>query len=193
MFLHLYVVTSLLSTKPCSVGTVADSADEETRDIYAHFGLSIYLAQCLEHGIANALAIADLIPRSVRERPSREKWYAAFDDFMGSKFQATLGRLTGELREIAPISPELETVLADALRKRNWLAHHYFRERAEAFVTKTGRTAMAQELQEAQELFLRADKLLYDELRPLRNRFGLTDETLEHWAADYEAKARSAE
>jgi hypothetical protein len=37
-----------------------DSDDEQTRDVFAHFGLAMYLAQTLEHGIVNALVILRL-------------------------------------------------------------------------------------------------------------------------------------
>ena len=32
--------------------------DEIVRDVYAHFGLALYSAQVLEHGLANAMAFA---------------------------------------------------------------------------------------------------------------------------------------
>ena len=37
-----------------------DYDDEQTRDVYAHYGLAMYLAQTLEHGIVNALVILRL-------------------------------------------------------------------------------------------------------------------------------------
>jgi len=30
-----------------------DNADEHVKTVYAHFGLALYLAQVLEHGLAN--------------------------------------------------------------------------------------------------------------------------------------------
>jgi len=35
---------------------------EHIKEVYAHFGLAIYLAQVLEHGIVNALVCADFVP-----------------------------------------------------------------------------------------------------------------------------------
>lgn len=183
----------LMAVVLSSVREVSASTEEETRDVYAHFGLALYLAQCLEHGLANALVAVDLVPRSARNRPSREKWFEDFDDFLGTKFRATLGRLIEDVRRVTPVSSELEATLGAALRCRNWLAHHYFRERAEAFVTKAGRAAMLLELREAQELFLKADQLLFDETRPIRERFGLTDEILAEWAARYASEVMSSE
>ena len=33
---------------------------DEIRDVYAHFGLALYLAQVLEHGIVNAMVAGRL-------------------------------------------------------------------------------------------------------------------------------------
>src|SRR5690554_5485570 len=97
-----------------TVGVVSDPTSEQTRDVYAHFGLAMYLAQCLEHGIANALVFADLIPKRAKHPSSREQWHGDFDAFMESKFQATLGRLVGQLREVASLDSQLEETLRQA-------------------------------------------------------------------------------
>ena len=43
-----------------------DPTDEHVKTVYAHYGLALYLAQCLEHGLANALVYVNLIPRRGR-------------------------------------------------------------------------------------------------------------------------------
>lgn len=50
-----------------------------------------------------------------------------------------------------------------AVKLRNFLAHHYFRQRSASFVTDDGRNRMVEELQAAREFF----KLVDDELEPL--------------------------
>tara|TARA_R110001583_G_C5419106_1_gene387649 strand:- start:39 stop:200 length:162 start_codon:yes stop_codon:yes gene_type:complete len=47
---------------------------EHVKDVYAHFGLAMYLAQVLEHGIVNALVYTDLIPRRAKDIASSEQW-----------------------------------------------------------------------------------------------------------------------
>jgi hypothetical protein len=39
-----------------------DPTDEHVKTVYAHFGLAVYLAQVLEHGLVNALVFVDLLP-----------------------------------------------------------------------------------------------------------------------------------
>ena len=46
--------------------------DEQHKEIYAHFGLAIFTAQVLEHGIVNALVCCDLIPNRRRQFDSQE-------------------------------------------------------------------------------------------------------------------------
>ena len=98
--------------------------DEQTRDVYAHYGLAMYLAQTLEHGIVNALVILRL--------PEKDKYTRQdIDEFMEGRFQKTLGALLKHLKSEVELPSDLEPTLTEALNRRNYLAHHYFRGKAE--------------------------------------------------------------
>jgi hypothetical protein len=155
------------------------SPDEHVKTVYAHYGLALYLAQCLEHGLANALLFLDLIPKKARVVRTRDEWRAEFDSFTSRNFGQTLGRLIRDLREVTTVPPELQDKLTHALRQRNWLTHHFFRERAAEFMSARGRDRMIGELEEAQTLFQKADELLGETVKPIRDKYGLTDERLE--------------
>ena len=149
-----------------------DFDSEQTRDVYAHYGLAMYLAQCLEHGIVNALVILRL---PEKERYTRQD----IDEFMEGKFQKTLGTLIKHLKlEVTP-PPDLELLLTEALNRRNFLAHHYFREKAEKFVTRDGRSNMPHEIQNDQQLFENADDELSKVMAPFRVTHGITDSVYE--------------
>lgn len=162
-----------------------DSADEHVKTVYAHFGLALYLAQCLEGELANALVYIDLIPRKARTIRTREEWAAEFDSFMDRNFKQTLGRLVRNLRDATAVPPELEDKLSQALKRRNWLTHHFFRERATEFMSARGRDNMIRELEEAQELFQTAEDLLGQTFKPIREKYGFTDERLRKLYTDY--------
>src|SRR6266404_1191137 len=98
----------------------ADRTDEHVKTVYAHYGLALYLAQCLEHGLANALVYIDLIPRKSQAVRTREEWTAEFDSFLGRSFEQTLGRLIRTLGEATAVPAELQGRLTSALRQRNW-------------------------------------------------------------------------
>ncbi len=152
--------------------------NEHVKEVYARFGLAVYQAQVLEHGIVNALIFLDLIPSRVGEITSREQWEHDFDEFMGRHFDITLGRMIRRLNAVATLSEALEGLLRTALERRNWLAHDYFRERATQFMTEAGRDVMIRELMEARDLFAEANGLLGGVIAPLRERHGITDELL---------------
>lgn len=165
-----------------------DSTDGHVKSVYAHYGLTLYLAQCLEHGLVNALVYVDLIPRKARAVRTKEEWTAEFDSFMGRNFMQTLGSLIRDLRDTTTVPPELEDKLTHALRRRNYLAHHFFRERAEKFMSVRGRDSMVRELEEAQTLFQAADDLLDQAIKPIREKHGFTDNRLGKFYTDYVSK-----
>src|SRR4051812_42107421 len=103
--------------------------NEHHKEVYAHFGLAVYMAQVLEHGIVNALVLSDLLPRKYGKVPSREDLAAEVDKYMDDNFKDTLNKLIKSLKKVKTLPPELELHLDDSLKKRNFLIHHYFRER----------------------------------------------------------------
>lgn len=162
-----------------------DDADEHVKTVYAQFGLALYLAQVLEHGLANALMCAELLPRRAGKPVPRKEWEVKFDAFMDQQFEQTLGRLVRGLRNATSVPTELEGLLTNALKTRNFLTHHFFRERAEAFMSCDGREAMIHELERAQGLFELADEKLTEVAKPLREKYGLSDERLKPFEEEY--------
>ena len=154
------------------------SLSEQIKEVYANFGLAIYKAQCLEHGLVNALVFLDLIPNRQQFSKATPEWTELVDSFMDSKFEFTLGKMIRALKQTTVVPVDLEDLLSTALSKRNWLAHSYFRERAETFLTESGRMSMLAELEEAQVIFSQADTALDTAVKPARLRAGLTDDVL---------------
>ena len=146
--------------------------DEHVREVYAHFGLAVYQAQVLEHSLVNAMVILKLPERNRITRTD-------IDDFMGQEFQKTLGNLVNDLKKYTTLPPGLEKLLSSALKTRNWLCHHYFRERAEDFMMLNGRSGMIIELDDSRDLLIEADSALNALVRPLAAQFGITEATIE--------------
>ena len=99
--------------------------------------------------------------------------------FMDQQSTYTLGKLLRELKKYASVPDELEQILEEALEKRNWLAHDYFKEREEEFMSSAGCNLMISELEGAQQLFVDATHTLNISVKPIRERFGLTDEVID--------------
>jgi len=163
--------------------------DDEIKEVYARFGLAVYLAQVLEHGIVNALVLLDLIPRRRHLVHSREEWAEVVEAFMGRHFRKTLGAMMKSLQSITEVPPDLEDLLRQALQQRNRLAHDFFRERSEDFMTSSGRERMLVEIDESKSLFEAADKRLDEVVHPLRDLYGLTDEVLRRELERMKARA----
>lgn len=123
--------------------------DEECREVYAHFGLAAYHAQCLEKDlVVSLLACA----RLAKTAPAP----AGLDELRESLHKRPLGTLLKEFRGLGTLDPPLEQLVEDALKKRNFLMHHYFWERATDFLSAKGRARMIGELDEIRDLLAKA-------------------------------------
>lgn len=71
-----------------------------------------------------------------------------------------MGKLMYDLRSVSKIPTDLDDLLKRALKKRNWLAHEFFRESATEFLTSIGRDQMLTEVDECRDLFKAADEAL---------------------------------
>lgn len=158
---------------------MADSftENEEVKEVYAYFGLAVYTAQCLEHGLVNAFTLFDFIP-SKKSTLSLEEWEREIDFFTSKYFEYTLGRMIENLKKITDVPTDLSDKLSEALKIRNWLTHSYFRERAGDFLFSRGRKNMIEELKRSICTIKEADNQLSKILVPVFRKYGITEEFL---------------
>ena len=129
-----------------------DPETEQIREVYALFGLAIFQAQCLERQLA--LILASKYGPGLKKITKGE-----YEGLLESLFRKPLGHLINEIGKITEVNDEEKEQLKAALNKRNWLAHHYFWNRATEFMSVSGRTSMQRELREAIELFGALDEI----------------------------------
>src|SRR5688500_2884929 len=125
---------------------MTDETNEQCKEVYAHAGLAVYLAQCLEKSLENFLflnARMTGIYLTLEQLNTCEKHLEA----------KTLGRLVAETRKHVQFKTGTEEILVTALERRNFLAHRFFKERAVDFMTKAGRDRMISELIDIQQCF----------------------------------------
>ena len=182
---------------------MADELDEESaeiRDVYAHAGLTLYLSQCVEHGLVNLLMLADMLSlrekvRKTKVKPTAEQideYLAIVDDATERHFKRTMGNLLQKLYEQKIDFPDgLEEVLSEALERRNRIAHRFFRERALELGNHRGRLIALEELNEMESIFNRADVHLGEVCRKLHTKLGLRAEKLAEIQRAYEDAARA--
>lgn len=156
-----------------------ESTSEHVKEVYARYGLAVYMSQVLEYGIVIGFIILDLIPSKRHRAKSKEEWRQMVDEFTDGHFKKTMGRLITELKMVAQVPKELEDRLEKALKLRNRLVHRYFRERDAEFLSYAGRELMLQELGEARNLFKEVDEKLEQILIPLLHESGVTKEIID--------------
>lgn len=149
---------------------------EQCKEVYAHFGLAMYRAQCVEQSIIQLLIFFDFFRENVPIFESREKWEESFDLYNGDLSAKTMGQLIKNLRNLGAIPVETGSKLGDALKNRNWLAHSFFVDHSLNFLSEAGRLKMIDELEACTSYFNEIEDVLNPITYKLCEKYGLTEE-----------------
>lgn len=177
--------------EPGAIWPADDPKSVQMREVYSRFGLAMYMAQVLEHGMVNALLVLRLLP-AMRDYADRTSWDEAFERFYDAELSNTFGTMVKALENTRSLPEPLLVRLRAAKSERDHLAHRFFREHDLDFMTQSGRTKMIAECEYRVELFQTLDRDLEAVVEPERNRFGITPEWIEEHVRLMEAEARSA-
>ena len=154
-------------------------------EIYLHAWLALASAQVLERAVINSLVYTEIIPEQ-RERPiPSDEWEKKYDVYVGEKYEKTLGLLINALKKLTPVPPELERTLKDALEKRNFLVHRFFRVHSDAVIGLAKNENALQQLSEAQRVFQSAEKMLREFMRPAHERYAVTEPLRKYLESGY--------
>jgi hypothetical protein len=148
------------------------------REVYARYGLAMYMSQVLEHAIVNALLVLRLLPTQAHHQ-SKASWESSFDEFYASEFRKTFGNMLKTLENLQFIPSPLMQSLRAAKKTRDILAHSFFRDYDLQFMTETGQVTMIHFCEKAVDEFKVVDAELDTFCSPFRIKFGLTDEWVE--------------
>jgi hypothetical protein len=159
---------------------------EGFKEVCALYGAAMYYAQVLEHGIVNALVFLDLAP-STGGKYTPEQHEAYYNQ----QFEKTLGHLIQTLKRVSILPSELEAALSQSKAKRAYLAHHFFRDRLEAYTSGDVAPVLV-ELEEYRAFFETTDKALEVFLQPVMRRVGYTEEVIAELTANYTRTAGNA-
>lgn len=176
---------------PGSIWPASDFDACQIREVYSRFGLAMFQAQVLEHGIVNALLVLRLMP-TMNDYSDRQDWEAAFDRFYDVELSKTFGNMLKALQLLEDFPPDLIERLRSAKVERDYLAHRFFREHDMDFMTPEGRTKMIVECERLVELFQALDREVEGFVAPQRERFGITPEWIDEHVALMEKEAREA-
>jgi len=157
--------------------------DDGPKEVFAFFGLAFYQAQVLEATLLNLIVGLHASARFGVTRSDIDAWFANHE-------VQTLGRLINAVRGLVQITGETEALVLGALKARNYLAHHFFREHAESFISSTGSRAMIQDLRDATSLFQRANRACETISKPLLERIGVDTAIINGLINDATERAR---
>ena len=151
--------------------------DEHVKGIFAHYGLAMYQAQCVERALCILLA-SEKAPdlKSITKHD--------YDRVLNALFKHTLGGLIKKMRKDIEITDDFEKNVEKALERRNWLTHNYFWERAGYFMTFEGRNFMLKELREISSFFEVLDDYLVKITDEWAKKNGLSAEFIEKQMAE---------
>jgi len=145
--------------------------DEELiRELYARFGLAYYQSECLHRGLCNIHAMGTFQRPEDITRPRVEEKLAY-------AFSLTLGEVTKQLKDILP--EDLFAELEAGVAKRNFIAHHFWFDRAHLMFSVAGINRMIKELNEFSQIFSDLDKRTTKYLKPKCKQLGITDNVLQ--------------
>ena len=123
----------------------------DLRELYFIFGVTAEKAQVMETAAGNAaLAYVMLFVDTGNITPEMTEWFKKFLDDVNSK---TFGALLRTIMKSINIGEDILAVINEALEKRNYVTHHFFRHHNFAIHSEEGRQRMIDELKDMGQKF----------------------------------------
>jgi hypothetical protein len=139
------------------------SDDIDMNDVYAQFGLTFSQGVNVEGVLANMILTADFVKRMYTEskkagKPIYDRYTMGFklEEYLAEQHGKTMGQLIkrdGGVKEFIQLDPAIEKRVDDALRRRNYLAHDFWRERGQEALSVRRRGAVFADLQADEHFF----------------------------------------
>lgn len=98
---------------------------------------------------------------------------------MENQFAKTMGNIIRRVETLPYFDDALKARIRNAKQRRDFLTHHYWRERSVYFATDRGRALMQKELHEDANMFGIIDTDIEAAMKPARERLGIDDEKWE--------------
>lgn len=168
----------MIGYEPGAIWPVNNPDEVQIREVYSRFGLAMYLAQVLEYGLVNVMAVFSIIPKR-KTYCNNCEWEAAHDDFYKEELGNTFGTIMKKLQKMEVIPSELMARLWEAKEKRDYLAHRFFREHDKDFFVKEGRASMILECETIITIFSNLDHEIENMISPIREQYGITTVKIE--------------
>lgn len=134
---------------PLGEGRIIVDIPADQYELYAEFGMAAEKAQVLEVAAGNvALGFLAMFVRTDEITPEQRQMYRAIVDDVNRK---TFGSLLKHVKKTMNLSNSIIKIIDEALERRNYLTHHFFRSHNFALYSEKGRKMMTTELKEISE------------------------------------------
>lgn len=148
------------------------SYDDPKKDVFAHFGAAVYFAHCVETSMQH-IVFAFEFRASANPNWTKQEYEQEFDRFDESCRALTFGSLRNRVRPFIP--DDLFVALDAAKKKRDWLAHGYWYDRAGEMMVDGGEDFLIAELETIRQEFAQLDERLVAIYLPRWEKFGITE------------------
>ena len=159
--------------------------EDDATEVFAYFGKAIFMANVVETALAQTLMQVEFMKgvrnefvRTKGHNFSPKKYEQDFDAFMKEQISKTMGKLKLRVEEMARFDDKLKSRISQATERRNFLAHHFWRESGTLLLTKAGRDKMIGELKGDCDIFERLEQDIIEATKPIRQELGIRDEEL---------------
>ena len=124
------------------------SCPDDLRELYFEFGRAAEMAQVMETEAGNlALVYASMLFNASKITDEQRGFFRALVRDVNRR---TFGNLFREIRKLGEIDAKILDAVNDALERRNYLTHGFFRKHNFDIYSVDGRKAMMAELREIQ-------------------------------------------
>ncbi len=142
---------------------------EETKEVYARFGLAYYMGEVLHRGLCNLFVLTRFPDIGGITRPRVE-------ELLSEAYSTTLGRIINLLALDLP--EDLTQRLRSGVEHRNFLAHHFWFERIHLMPTSEGMASLVRELALYTDEFEALDGEVEKCAAKYRSRLPVSDELM---------------
>ncbi len=163
---------------PGSIWPAHDAESAQTREVYARYGLAMYMAQVLEHGMVNALITMRILP-TMRCHADATDWHKTFDVAYETGLSHTYGNMLRELEKFPEFPTDIFERIKMAKEDRDILAHRFFRHNDLAFMNLDGRTHMIAWCEQRIDLFKSLSDEIDEFIAPIQAKYGITEDWVE--------------
>lgn len=138
--------------------------DYIVREIFAYYGRTMYLAQTIEKGIMN-LVITNQHKHGITK--------TRYDEILHEKSSLTFGQLKRDIKELNCFSENELGLIEEFHRKRDFLAHSYWWERAVEFYDEELQHKLLEELNELTDFFDKLNELVKEKTKPFIEKYDI--------------------